>query len=617
MKLIFPLIISIVMALSAVPSNAAFVSSISQVDVVSNVEGLSGQSWRIRIVGGTAGTDEIIFTPVGQEFSGDFVLRSGSQTIERVTTLKVTPLENYCIYNTILYPEDHEVFEGDFLYKEFWTWESDQILDFKDSCSWSKTSQVGLVSWGVSCFKRGLTRGIPADIETPDERFSTRVTITPSGKSPESKVIGTAEKVSGVSTSIGENSVIHWLGNIQSGSQCPIADDEIAMFSTQFGNNWVVVDERAYNQYLDWHVYGGKIIECLRDAMEVRKKGEAEISIGGIVIKAKTPQDVLDTCADEYKKTVDNSIKEITSGEFGRTETIIEQGKGKLKIDIFNSGEGRLLSYPEFLIYMKAGWVGIKTTAGEPKILSASSEKFNEATPGNIIVNVKNIGDFPGSFELRANCQAPFSSRAVETFSLDGGESTTRNLDLTADSASIEETEICKSCEIIFRETIHPEQPQDTTTVSVCFEQKKECTKEEKFCSGDIVMECAENQLSSIEVENCAEQGKICRNGACIEGERGGGFGEAQDVNESAYCAGVGQTPTDKRACCPGLEAKSSGGIFGIGATVLCSEKEEEGFQFDETMIAIILIIILVVIIIAAVALKASRSPQRSRYRRY
>lgn len=146
-----------------------------------------------------------------------------------------------------------------------------------------------------------------------------------------------------------------------------------------------------------------------------------------------------------------------------------------------NQGEVRVhltggVTIPTFKFVINAAWVGIKTTAGLPKIVSANDVSFTEGTTGVLTTVVKNVGDAKGGFSLNAVCGSAFSGTSQQ-FTLNAGEQSTVTLGIQGKNQDITQ-DVKGSCTVTMTEVNTLE--KDSKTVSVTMRSLDSCTPGEQ-----------------------------------------------------------------------------------------------------------------------------------------
>jgi hypothetical protein len=154
-----------------------------------------------------------------------------------------------------------------------------------------------------------------------------------------------------------------------------------------------------------------------------------------------------------------------------RTVSGTSQNDGEVKVELTGG-----VSIPTFKMIIDADWVGIKSTAGAPTIVSVSSNPFSEGNTGLIDVTVKNSGNGKGGFNLQTQCNSGFSGTSQQ-FTLDAGKTASYSLGVQAKNSALI-TDLKGSCDVTLTETNTGVSVKKT--VSVTAKSLQSCTPGEE-----------------------------------------------------------------------------------------------------------------------------------------
>ncbi len=130
--------------------------------------------------------------------------------------------------------------------------------------------------------------------------------------------------------------------------------------------------------------------------------------------------------------------------------------------------------------------VGIYSPSSMFKIERASSECFIEGGNGLIDLKVKNIGGADASFNIKVECETPFSSQAYNTIKLEADLSESFKLPIYGDTNEAEERGICS---VKISDSANPDK-YDLIEVPVCVKNRPLCEPEDYMCDDSLIKRC-------------------------------------------------------------------------------------------------------------------------------
>jgi len=351
----------------------------------------------------------------------------------------------------------------------------------------------GVKTWCTCFFTTGTTpHGI---LETPKLDFKSTIKLTAKGESYEKTISSTGP---GSVTFDNNIAYVYWNGNLVSGEQCPIASD-YRVSAAYVNGYWKTIDENYYQQYLGYHQSGME--NCIDRYVEYG---------------SETP----DTCTNSYNTHESNALagKSLysTGGSKAVTYGQVINGRAELTLS-------KIIQYPLLSMKVNADWLGVFIPVGQPKITFVQSLPFTTGTSGVIDVELKNVGNGLGSFDVYADCPAPFSKPGSQTIQLYPQETGRISLIITAGVAK----ETTGQCTVHAYDKNNPEN-KDSKTVTVTAKPIITCTVGDTRCNGNYIERCTDGtkwdqiQLCDYGCEikegkaACKEQTKKCNyNGIC------------------------------------------------------------------------------------------------------
>ncbi len=419
--------------------------------------------------------------------------------------------------------------------EKLWNWVTSNCADLNDAQTytvdgWGTTDVEaygnrwydywsGTYKYDIYCFRKNGYYGAVADIGSPDEIFRTEWRLQAGNKNPQTAIITNGDGGSGVVSNLGRYAKVKWQGNLETGENPPLVDDELALHGNNYENGWRIISERRYNNY--WSYVANSGPNLLQDwASGAASESYIESQMNG---KAENAQQKYSSSPLANAEVLDSSFQ-----------------SGAFKVDM-----DRSLAYPEFNVYVDAGesgYISVSKPVGKPKIISSDGASFGELSNGRISVDVKNVGQAEGSFSARAgSCSQYFQADALQnTKTVAPGETVSYSFRVTFTSTSMTQAQYSGQCSITVEDTGAGNEV--STSVSVEATQQSECTQ-----GKEIVKQKDGNDV----IYSCPNGLKIQKQDTCT------GELEAVYINDDVQyqCRKPGTTT-------------SSGGLFGKRFTV-------------------------------------------------
>ena len=448
--------------------------SLSQAQLQSSNSFLNGKAWLLTFSSGG----------LGQRYTGTFSPSDvQSSTSDSSTTTKPFTIDveysdqtcNYAIQQTSLNKPIYDI-----IYKT-WTY-----VPLIDSCNFDEAKSRGIATpiWtikptGITCYGIGYNSQSPVgNLQNPNLESEFTISINADGKTA-TKTINTLS--GSTQGAVGDFAYASWLGNLVSGQSCP---SQSPYKSAYVGGTWKVIDSNAYNTY------------------KSRVESVPPTSSG----------DTLRIWINNLMSSVSNAK---LSKSFGSINSATSLSSAVVKITLQNQ-----IQFPVTTLYIKADTIGIYTPTPEIKLVNADSSCFQTGEQGGITVELQNIGQEAGTWNIFAQCQSPFTSNSNLQVSLQPGATITKVIPISA-SASSEQKASC---------TIFAESPAGTKQLNadVCVKPQIICTANAKFCAisgtSEVVKQCSSDGATSSIIQVCGV-GETCEIDKCAVDSGGGGIG--------------------------------------------------------------------------------------------
>lgn len=269
---------------------------------------------------------------------------------------------------------------------------------------------------------------------------------------------------------VGNNVCAIWQGNLDSGEQCPLPQDDVR--PAYINGEWELLSEDRYQDYkTEW----SQLLSKLDGGIWTTK---SEIVSG------------IDDVNYDSNRALNSRVS------FGTIDQPTSQTNAKIVKEL-----DHLIDYPVLTLYVRADWLGIVTPIPDPKIKELSSECFNSGREGRIKVVIKNEGEERGEVDVYADCEAGFDVMR-KSVSISAGQERTVYLEITG---TTDQTELKGKC-TVFADAI---ENIDEAEVEVCVSGNVQCTKGEEWCEGGNYWHCPTGIQEEIK-EDCKSKGQVC-----------------------------------------------------------------------------------------------------------
>ncbi len=414
---------------------------------------------------------------------------------------------------------------------QLWNWVTSNCADFTEGgvAIGDRTSKVeaaakswydywtGSYNYQAFCLRKNGYYGDVADIGSPDEIFRTEWRLQAGDKNPQTAIITNGDGGSGVVSNLGRYAKVKWQGNLDTGQNPPLVDDELAIHGNNYEGGWRVISEQRYDNYWNYIKNDGNRL------LDKWKSGDySESYIEGLL-----------------NGKAENAQKRYSESPLANAEVLDSSFQsGALKADMDSR-----LAYPEFNVYVDAGengYITVSKPVGKPKIVSSSGASFGELSSGRISVDVKNVGGAEGSFSARAgSCSQYFQADALQnTKRVAPGETASYSFRVTFTSTSMQQASYTGRCSITVEDTGSGREV--STSVSVEATQQSECTQGKEIVKqkngNDVIYSCPDGlkiqkqdtctgELKAVFVNNdiqydCREEGTGGGSGGGLFGKR-------------------------------------------------------------------------------------------------
>jgi hypothetical protein len=309
--------------------------------------------------------------------------------------------------------------------------------------------------------------GVIGEISTePQIIFEDTITVSVSGKSPETVVLTPQNKVDETSNVVAK--FVSMQGSTQGVPQ--VATQYGAIFTS---NEIKLVSKAGIDAYRN-HIKDGDILNSqLYDDMVLNSKN-AIINFNNLRFMPKATY-------SSYNNNI--AITGTNTGKITLTGTPIYQ-------------------YPSFTLKIDAEWVGIFLPVGKPQIVSVESDCFSTGASGKVTAVIKNAGTLDASFDIGMICDKSFSPFALSAQKFKAGESKSIDIFMTAYSGSKEEGK----CTLTVKDSSRPTIQASTDNINVCVRTAITCQPENsQRCIGDSREVCTKENdvLRWATIEQC------------------------------------------------------------------------------------------------------------------
>ena len=462
-KLIIPFII-----LTLIPLVSAQVYlSISRVDFLSYDDVLKDRAWLIYLaltgqsqtLVGTWSSDQInqyVSPEIGKKVQYDFSLKT---TIDSFTC-------EYPITRQYEY-----VWDYDYEYKDLWF--GIGATEWQQECY----SKPGAFAFGklagtywYYCFWR-TKRAELGRVEDPRTHFKSTLTLSSHGDTK----TATIDSHSATSVNIDNTIYASWTGYLGTDEECPTAQAKglVAMYE----NGWKLTDEDDWNAY---KIVDMGMLGCLTDALTGAVSGGVDSCIlnhDSYASRALQTEQLT-----FYMKDIDKTSTATTSGT-------LTAGKVAMEIP-------KLLKFPTMVLRVKADWLGVIVPKGIPAIVKTSMTDVQTGEEGYVTVDVKNIGEAPGTFDIAITCDPPFSVlERPPRISVPPGETRTATGRIRAECSE----DTTGSCNIRVYEVEDPSLSATATITGLCKTIILCPIEGQKRCIGNVIEICTSGKWKFFE----------------------------------------------------------------------------------------------------------------------
>lgn len=410
-----------------------------------------GQAWVLTVVqngGGQYATGT---------FSASNISANGKQAANDFQ-LKVNLIDNYASYP--IYSTGNTVYKYDFI-------PMTNLGLFDDTLKVCQQRYNGFfaikpqmtINW--YCVRQ-TSQGVFGTVGSPTNVVSSEIMLQ-RGSDVQTATISTIGQTSAL---LGQNIArVQWTGNLVSGQSVPGATDNdvCALFAS---NQWQIVSCQAYNNW---------------------KSSSNIVSLASLIGDTNNMQNQINQVNGNLGTLLQGKQFTFSGGSSATTNGSLSDGQVILQLP-------KLLSFPTMVFTVNAQYLGIVAQAGQPKIVSTSSQMFNVGGSGIVNAVIKNVGTAQGSFNVWLSCNSPASSSDRQTYTLQPGESTTAYLSLTASS----QTDGTASCTVRAQDNTNPAS-SDSSTVQVSFSTIRICTENQKQTYGNSIQQCQNNKWVTIQ----------------------------------------------------------------------------------------------------------------------
>ena len=483
--------------LFAIPSCNYEVLSLDKVDFISNAEQFNKPAYRATIVQNNAG--ECI---VGR-FSADEVnskAQSSDLKAQYGFWVELNSIDEKCVYPLAV--TNDAIWKLSYGGSKHWTvtwdnldgwtqsearqeinnWFTQNGCDSSLSKSLVAVNPFGMVTeMKAWCVKKSFV-GYHGDIKDQLYTSETKVTVA-SNKPGETPLSRTFEFGNNIGGMIGDKVYVHWSGYMMSPYDCPNVEINNNIGAIYVSNKWRTIDNRKWLNYdANKDTY---LPACLNSYsyQDMWDYGDNYVSY----------------CVNKYNSQLVNPVlssnKEISLPYVSSHQEITGNN-----IYVHFS---RPLRYNVFTLTIDADWLGIMHTVGVPKIVSYPQRI--KVPSGQVVwydFKIKDDADYPGTFNIWAECERPLSSGITQTVRFGPKETKTVSLPFSATT----DTKESRTCVL----HVASELKEVTATFYADLEPKQGlCTPGELSCGTDGYW-----------IQKCSSTGypenyKYCQNG-CI-----------------------------------------------------------------------------------------------------
>jgi len=289
----------------------------------------------------------------------------------------------------------------------------------------------------------------------PRTHFSATVSLSSRGETKKATINSHTAR----SVSIDDTAHISWQGYLGTDEDCPTAQARgiSAMF---YNNKWILIDSDKYDDYKNFDM-----AQCFRDTA--------------------TGRITFDECISEHDSLAN---KVLTPVRFNYYFSDIDEGStARVENGVVVMDVPKLLKFPTFILRVDADWLGVVVPKGRPKIVDIATNPIKTGTEGIMAIEIKNIGDGVGTFDVSVVCDDPI--QVVESpprLTVGVGDTQKAYIRLYAET----EEEITRECTITVYEVEDPTLKDVAKTfvevkpIVMCF------IEGQRRCNGNVIEEC-------------------------------------------------------------------------------------------------------------------------------
>lgn len=436
------------------------VMSIDEADFRSSSDFFDGDTWIVTMSQG--GMAQSI---TGDVESDDLEERTGAKS-ERDFSVDITKSKQKCSY--AINKEDGAKPVYDYYLNEWKCYTNPTEEEIVSRCGSDHlvSGQHTQFSSEDKCYcvgKTKMTGGIAErTIENPYVRTISTIEVS-NGDNTVSEQFDTQGKIKGY---VGENTYVTWDGYLGR-DVCPTSDPYYGFY---YNGQWRVGSATNYENYKD-------TVDQLQ-------------TCDSCWVDQESADDSISTL-----KSVSQNARE--TKDFGDIRNAWEQDSAVIEEEMDSPVE-----IPVWTFYINSDWLGVYQPIGEPKFTDARSPKFKASAEGNIIFDLKNVGDGRDTFDVYAECDEPFRmAENTKSYTLETGETVSGYLSIAADT----DESVTADCDLYAQGV----ENSDRTTVEVSVDPQQVCEPGAKECANGDIQICNEEGSGYEVFEECGS-GETC-----------------------------------------------------------------------------------------------------------
>jgi len=435
---------------------------------------LKDLNWLVFVTLG--GSERVEFTIDESEFEGE----SGVSP-ENPFTVEVFNIKETLNYNIEMMSEDLAYGYNVDVFKEDGS--IDNIDSYCPNAVGVYTKSGGLLQKDILvCLNRNIAARY-GTLSNPATFFSSEIMVGNGEERFGPELLSNEIESVNLKNSRGET-IVHasWEGNLMTGAREPSVPEYAVLGSTE--DSWHFISENKFTDYEsaeqnflnDWFSYD-----------------TSQMSYSDVELMAGTLQQKASMLDSERESTI---FSPENLGDDFNIENPTSENNVKLEYETVTS-----LQTPTVTFDIRADWLGLKSIVGEPKILSANSDKFGKDDYGSVKFEVTNRGSDGATFfaDLK-NCQNFDDSDELGDFPVDNGEIVAK--EIRVDVGSLD-SEITETCEVCIADTQNPSN-EDCAFVTLDFDPSTRCIEGtyRKDLDNNQIVECVDG-TKLVTVEEC------------------------------------------------------------------------------------------------------------------